>query len=67
MPTYTLRGVEVDFPYEAYDCQVMPRSGEGPRARKLALLFVFVVRILLTRSSSQRARPLFLSSLPSTH
>jgi len=22
MPTYTLRGVEVDFPYEAYDCQV---------------------------------------------
>lgn len=22
MPTYTIQGVEVDFPYEAYDCQL---------------------------------------------
>jgi hypothetical protein len=23
MPTYALEGVAVDFPYEAYDCQVI--------------------------------------------
>lgn len=23
MPTYNLRGINVDFPYEAYDCQLV--------------------------------------------
>ena len=27
MPKFTLRGVEVDFPHDAYDCQV--RRGYG--------------------------------------
>ena len=50
MPTYTLLGVEVDFPYEAYDCQVREErtareerrereAGRGPiRARILSPL-----------------------------
>lgn len=23
MPTYKIRGIDVDFPYEAYDCQIV--------------------------------------------
>ena len=28
MPTYTLRGVDIEFPYEAYDCQVRRKKVE---------------------------------------
>ena len=28
MPTYTLRGVDIEFPYEAYDCQVRQQKAE---------------------------------------
>lgn len=28
MPTYTLRGVDIEFPYEAYDCQVRQKKAE---------------------------------------
>ena len=39
MPTYTLRGVDIEFPYEAYDCQV--RQGRCPNCAASSLPCIF--------------------------
>ena len=42
MPTYTLRGVAVDFPYNAYECQVRVLCGERERGRTVGVSYRFV-------------------------
>ena len=50
MPTYTLRGVDIEFPYEAYDCQVRQERVEktSQLRRHLApMRFVFLAAIFV--------------------
>ena len=65
MPTYTLRGVEVDFPYEAYDCQVREeRTAREERREREAGRGPIRSRILSPLTPTITPHPLLSSLSP---